>query len=311
MKRKLILSIFLLLCVAGILLAATSPQFILQFQNAGTTIGTWLNYIKINCSTGLTCTASGSTVTMTASGGGSGTVSANNGSANELAIYTAASGSTTVSADSTLIDSGTILTYSGTGAVLPNGTSTNPSLAFANSTQSGFYSTTAGSATFLSAGTAETFMSAAKLEEGSALGIGWGSGAASTALQTAFWQVSSGIAELGQGTSAASSGTLELAGLISVGTKFTSSGGLDEGSLVGGATAGSFTTATVTSGSTTITVGNATTNIAPHGWSCWATDVTHPTDLLSCVSASTTTFTITVSSAITAGDVITFGAIGY
>ena len=70
MKRKLILSIFLLCCVAGLLLAATSPQFILQMQNAGTNIGTWFNYVNINCSTGMSCSASGSTVTMTASGGG-------------------------------------------------------------------------------------------------------------------------------------------------------------------------------------------------------------------------------------------------
>jgi hypothetical protein len=73
MKRKLLATLTLLCCAAVILMAASPQQFILQVQNAGTTIGTWLGYAKLNCSTGMTCTASGSTVTMTASGG-SGTV---------------------------------------------------------------------------------------------------------------------------------------------------------------------------------------------------------------------------------------------
>jgi endosialidase-like protein len=72
MKRKLFLSILLLCSAAAILLAASSQQFILQFQNAGTTIGTWVTYVKINCSTNVNCSASGSTVTVTASGGSSG-----------------------------------------------------------------------------------------------------------------------------------------------------------------------------------------------------------------------------------------------
>ena len=70
MRRKL-LATFALLCFAGILLAASSQQFILQFQNAGTTIGTWVSYVKINCSTGMSCSASGSTVTLTGTGSGS------------------------------------------------------------------------------------------------------------------------------------------------------------------------------------------------------------------------------------------------
>lgn len=71
-----------------------------------------------------TVSGTGSTLCTDANGGatttgclGSGVVSANNGSANELAIYTSAGGSTTVSADATLIDNGTTLAYTGTGGL--------------------------------------------------------------------------------------------------------------------------------------------------------------------------------------------------
>ena len=105
------------------------------------------------------------------------------------------------------------------------------------------------------------------------------------------------------------SGGLSSPGNFSTGTTFTSSGGLDEITLVGGATAGKFTTATVTSGSTVITMGNSLT--AAHGWHCSASDITHPLDLIVGTSAGTTTATLTVAVAITASDVIEFSCVGY
>jgi hypothetical protein len=69
----------------------------------------------------LSTNGTGGTYSMALSGGGSGasgTVSPNNGVANEVAIYIAAGGSTTVSADSTLIDNGTTLTYGGSQATI-------------------------------------------------------------------------------------------------------------------------------------------------------------------------------------------------
>jgi len=48
--------------------ASGSPQpFIIQIQNGGSSIGTFSNFMLLNCSTGTSCTASGSTVTLTAS----------------------------------------------------------------------------------------------------------------------------------------------------------------------------------------------------------------------------------------------------
>ena len=49
-------------------LMGTSQPFIVQFQNGGSAIGTFTSFLTFNCSTGLTCTASGSTITATASG---------------------------------------------------------------------------------------------------------------------------------------------------------------------------------------------------------------------------------------------------
>jgi hypothetical protein len=99
---------------------------------------------------------------------------------------------------------------------------------------------------------------------------------------------------------------------------FTSSGGLNETSLTGGPTAGRFTTATATTGSTTITMGtyatgrNPTTQIAaPNGWHCSASDQTHPANLIVGTSVSTTQCLLTVVTAIAPGDVIEFSAIAY
>jgi hypothetical protein len=114
---------------------------------------------------------------------------------------------------------------------------------------------------------------------------------------------------MGNGTAGNSSSTLTAASYISGGTTFTSSGGLDEVTLLGGATAGKFTTSTLTTGSTVITMGNSAT--APNGWHCSASDITHPLDIIIGTSASATSCTLTVAVAITLGDVIEFSAIGY
>lgn len=110
-------------------------------------------------------------------------------------------------------------------------------------------------------------------------------------------------------TGTGNTGWLTYSSTIAGGATFTSSGGLDEGSLVGGATAGQFTTATVTTGSTVITMGNSAT--APQGWHCSASDKTHPLDIIIGTSRSPTTCTLTVALAITVGDVIEFSAVGY
>ena len=106
-------------------------------------------------------------------------------------------------------------------------------------------------------------------------------------------------------TTTGSTNALTANGFVSGGTIFTSSGGLSETTLVGGATSGKFTTVGVTTGSTVVTMGSSAT--APHGWACSALDITHPADVITASPTSATTITLTVASAITSGDVIQFG----
>jgi hypothetical protein len=144
------------------------------------------------------------------------------------------------------------------------------------------------------------------------LSYGWGADAGHVyPADTSISRASANVVQIGNtGGTPDASGTLKAAGIISAGTTFTSSGGLDETTLVGGATAGQFTTATLTTGSTVITMG-ASVPAAPHGWHCAASDQTHPLDIIVGTSASTTTCKLTVAVAITIGDVIEFSAIGY
>ena len=54
------------------LFPAGNDHLVLQIQNASTTIATWVSFGVINCGTGMSCTASGSTVTLTSTGSGIG-----------------------------------------------------------------------------------------------------------------------------------------------------------------------------------------------------------------------------------------------
>lgn len=61
--------------------AFIDPSFIMTVQNGGTSIATFRNYAILNCSTGMSCSKSGSIVTMTASGSG---VSSVTGTASQI-----------------------------------------------------------------------------------------------------------------------------------------------------------------------------------------------------------------------------------
>lgn len=93
-----------------------SGGLIVVFQNGGSTIGTFPAYLVINCSTNITCSASGTTITMTAPGAGGGTVSSS--TIGYIPQYT---GATTVGTPSPLLDNGvttaSTLTYAGTGGI--------------------------------------------------------------------------------------------------------------------------------------------------------------------------------------------------
>jgi hypothetical protein len=74
-------------------------------QNNGTTVGSVYGNATLNLVSGCTATQSASTFAITCAG--SGTVSANSGTAGAVTTYAAAGGSTTVGASGDLVDSGT------------------------------------------------------------------------------------------------------------------------------------------------------------------------------------------------------------
>jgi hypothetical protein len=69
-KRSYWIAFTVLVLVALGLAGGTPQSMILQIQNAGSAIATIVNYGVLNCSTGMSCSANGSTVTLTATGSG-------------------------------------------------------------------------------------------------------------------------------------------------------------------------------------------------------------------------------------------------
>lgn len=96
-------------------------------------------------------------------------------------------------------------------------------------------------------------------------------------------------------------------GIISNGTKFTTSG-CSVSATAGGATAGTFTSGTTGACTVVVTMNGATGLTAPTGWSCWSADNT--TGNLYRQTASSTT-TATFSGTTVSGDVVDFGCMGY
>jgi hypothetical protein len=104
--KKLLIAVLMALSAA-----VCQAQMTVQFQNAGTPIGTFKKWLPINCSTNLTCTMVSGVVTMTVSGSGSGTVTvAGSGNLTSTALVTGAGTQVvqTPSATSTLDSSGDI-----------------------------------------------------------------------------------------------------------------------------------------------------------------------------------------------------------
>jgi hypothetical protein len=95
-------------------------------------------------------------------------------------------------------------------------------------------------------------------------------------------------------------------GFASTGTTFTSSG-CRASSRVGGATAGSFESGISGTCTITITMGNSLS--APHGWSCWANDLTTPANAIHQTGGTATTCIL--SGTTTSGDTVNFGSIAY
>lgn len=122
-------------------------------------------------------------------------------------------------------------------------------------------------------------------------------------------RVSAGIVGVGTGAAASTGGALELAGNISVGTKFTTSGGgCSVSSTAGGATAGEILVSTTGTCTTTITMNGATGLTAPNGWACSGNDMN--TGAIVTTTATNAT-TATISLATTSGNTIIFSCVGF
>jgi len=113
----------------------------------------------------------------------------------------------------------------------------------------------------------------------------------------------------GNGSLSDTTGTIRAGGYVSAGTTFTASGCANS-TLVGGATAGTYTSVTAGTCTVTVTMGNSAT--APHGWICDAHDLTTVADANNVTLGSSTTTTANlVEGTVVANDVIAFKCTGY
>src|SRR5579872_7049855 len=92
MERTMTKALRQLIVVCVLASAAFGQGLLLEVQNQGTTIATWKKFGIINCTTNLTCTASGSTVNVVASSTAATAFSALTASANANAGSFSASG---------------------------------------------------------------------------------------------------------------------------------------------------------------------------------------------------------------------------
>lgn len=94
-------------------------------------------------------------------------------------------------------------------------------------------------------------------------------------------------------------------GIVSAGTKFTASG-CSNGTTVGGAVAGKFTSGTTGVCTVTITLPTTTTD-----WNCMASNATTPANPMIQTDTTAHTTSCTISGTTVTGDIIRFTAIGY
>ena len=116
-----------------------------------------------------------------------------------------------------------------------------------------------------------------------------------------------------QTSAAVSMGKASSGAFVSNGTKFTTNQGCGENTstnLVGGASAGTITTAGSTSCTTIVTIGGSLSS--SNGWSCTVIDLTTAGDLTNPhQTASSTTTATFVTGTIVSGDKLQFSCVGY
>lgn len=194
---------------------------------------------------------------------------------------------------------------------LPVGAQASPALVFASSSTRGFYANSATKTCFAAGGGTDVqcYQSNADLNVANTVPYSWSSTAqASGNPDTGVSRGAALVVDMGNGTQGDTTAVVKAAGYMSVGTKFTTNSGCSETTLVGGATAGKFTSGSAIACTVIVTMGNTAT--APNGWSCWFNDQTAIPAIAirqTASNATTASFLMTVGS----GDVIDFGCEGY
>jgi hypothetical protein len=131
---------------------------------------------------------------------------------------------------------------------------------------------------------------------------------ATLACDTCLSRDSAGVIDFGTGAQGSTAGRAKAAAYISGGTTFTISG-CSATTPTGGASAGSFLSGTTGACTVVITLNGATGITAPNGWTCLASDLTTPANLISQSASSTTTCTVTGTTV--TGDKIQFMAMAF
>jgi len=192
---------------------------------------------------------------------------------------------------------------------LPAGTSSLPALTLdaGSDTGTGLAWVSAGSWGFYTSGNLAVGFQAFGTQLRPGIGYQWCTSSACSGDDTGLWRASAGLVEVSAtGSTAGSNGGMKASYFQSGGTTFTASG-CSNSTLVGGATAGKFTSGTTGTCTVTITMGNSDT--ATNGWACFANDLTTNTNLWS--ETATTTTSCTIQGTTVTSDVINFGAIAY
>lgn len=200
----------------------------------------------------------------------------------------------------------------GGGMLLQFGTPALPTWSFIGQQGTGVFGSAAPAMGVSVNGTAQQVWATNISRLGSAVSNCFASGDPSvTACDVGISRIGPGQGAFGNGTAADTSGKLRLAGIVSVGTKFTTNAGCGEsaGTIAGGATAGKITTAGSTSCTTIVTLGNSATSF--NGWACTAHDLTTAADYNNPRVTSSTTQATIVTGTIVAGDVLELSCIGY
>jgi len=214
--------------------------------------------------------------------------------------------------DSPLSVSGGNVTNTGTLTLAIQGTTCNPSVNFTGFTASGLAGFTgSGLVGLCNSSSSWLSLNASTLTLPTAGVMGFAANATfGSGPDTAFSRTAAGVMACGTGSALSTACRLKAAAYMSVGTTATSNAGCGEGALVGGATAGKFTTAGTTSCTTIVTMGNSATS--PNGWDCHIVDLTTAADFANPHESASTTTTVTfVSGTIVASDVLQFSCIGY